>query len=150
MGNKKLMKVSLVAAAGIAVVLGAGYSFLRLVGILTPDACISEGMKTVPSLSGAKVEVIYTNCDTLIKDETVNVYVSATETKEDLWLTKWLRGRTLVFSYDPGRDNRPPVIESPAKDKVLISVSGVSQVFVQRRKWRGVSIYYSIGRVMNP
>ena len=76
MGRKKVAKTILVGVAGILTVSGAGYVFLRLAGIIDPGACITERMKTVPNLSGAKVEIIYTNCDTLAKDEAVSIYFS--------------------------------------------------------------------------
>ena len=55
---------------------GTRYVFLRLAGIIDPDVCLSERMQTMPNLSGAKVEIVYTNCDTLAKDESISVYFS--------------------------------------------------------------------------
>lgn len=93
MGSKRVAKWVLVCATAIMLVLGARYVFLRLTGIITPDACISEDLKTIPDLSGLRFEIEYTNCDTLPKDEAVSVYV-ATAAKGKSW------GAELVQSPD--------------------------------------------------
>ena len=150
MGGKKVANTTLVIAVSIVAVLGVGYLFLRLTGIIVPDACISERMKTMPNLSGTKVEIVYTNCDTLAKDEAISVYFSRAAVKEDSWYAKWFNRRTLVFRYDPGRPSGPPVIESLRKDRVLISIPEVSSVAIRGDKWRDISIDYKIEHVMNP
>jgi len=88
MGRKKVAKTILVGIAGIVAVSCAGYVFLRLAGIIDPDACVSERMKTVPNLSGAKVEIVYTNCDTLAKDEAISVYFSRAAVTEESWFAE--------------------------------------------------------------
>jgi len=150
MGSKKLAKTTLVIAVSVVAALGVGYLFLRLTGIIIPDACIFERMKTMPNLSGAKVEIVYTNCDTLAKDEAISVYFSRAAAKEDSWYTKWFNRRTLVFRYDPGRPSDPPAIESLGEDRMVISVPEVSSVALRSEKWRDISIDYKIEHVMNP
>ncbi|MFZ0935350.1 MAG: hypothetical protein ACLP6W_21915 [Bryobacteraceae bacterium] len=145
-----MAKWVLVCATAIMLVLGARYVFLRLTGIITPDACISEDLKTIPDLSGLRFEIEYTNCDTLPKDEAVSVYV-ATAAKGKSWVPNWFNRRTLIFSYDPsGVDNSPPSIQASGKERILISVPEVSSVILQRRKWRNFSIDYRIAHNMNP
>jgi hypothetical protein len=151
MGGKRVAKTILVIAVSIVAVLGVGYLFLRVTGIIDPDACISERMKTMPNLSGAKVEIVYTNCDTLAKDEAISVYFSRAAVTEESWFANWRNHRTLVLRYDPGRPSDPPAIDSAAKDRILISIPEVSSVALQHQKWRDISIDYKIDGVMkNP
>jgi len=140
MGRKKVAKIILVGVAGIVAVSSAGYVFLRLAGIIDADACVSERMKTMPNLSGAKVEIIYTNCDTLAKDEAISVYFSRAAATEESWFANWRNHRTLIFRYDPGRPSDPPIIESPGKDRIVISIPEVSSVALRGDKWRDISI----------
>ena len=59
--------------------------------------------------------------------------------------------RTLVLRYDAGRPSDPPAIDSPDKDRILISIPEVSSVGLQHQKWRDISIDSKIDRVMkNP
>jgi hypothetical protein len=150
MAIKKATKAVLIGGVGIVAVSAVGYLVLRLVGIITPDACISEEMKTMADLSDAKVEIVYTNCDTLVKDEAVSVYFSRAAVKEESWFAKWSNHRSLVFRYDSGRPSGPPAIESPGKDRILISIPEVSSVFLRCQKWRNVSIDYNIGHIDYP
>jgi hypothetical protein len=150
MGGKRVAKTALVGVLGIAPVCGTGYVFLRLTGIIDPDACISERLKTMPNLSGAKVEIDYTNCDTLAKDEAISVYFSRATVMEESWFENWWNHRILIFRYDPGRHSDPPVIGSPDKDRILISIPEISSVAFRSEKWRDISIDYKIAHVMNP
>lgn len=151
MGNKKLLKALSFADLGIVVVLGAGYAILRLAGIIDPAFCISEDLQPVPRLSEAKVEIVYTNCDTLAKDEAISVYFSRPTVQGESRVSTWLNRRTLIFRYDPGRsDNPSPSITHSSKSTILISVPEVSSVIYQNRAWRGMSIEYAIGKVYCP
>jgi len=145
--DKSLVKTIVFGVVGIALVLGAGHSFLRWV-FLVPGACISEGQETIPNLSGTKIEIVYVNCDTLAKDEAINIYFSPANTQTGSWFAKGQSRRALVFSYDPGRpDNSVPSITHPADSAILISIPEVSSVSRQDRSWRGMSIEYAIGKV---
>ena len=93
MGRKKVAKIIVIGVVGIVAVCGAGYEFLRLAGIIDPDACISERMQTIPNLSRAKVETVYTNCDTLAKDEAISVYFSRASVNDGTWYGKWFNRR---------------------------------------------------------
>jgi hypothetical protein len=150
MDRKKVAKIILVGCAGIVAACGAGYVFLRPAGIMDPGACVSERMKTMPNLSGAKVEIVYANCDTLAKDEAISVYFSRAAEKEHTWYERWFNQRTLVFRYDPGRPSGPPSMESLSKDRIVISIPEVSSVAFQTRTWKNVSVGYDIRHIQYP
>jgi hypothetical protein len=150
MESKRAVNRVLISVAGIIVVLGAAYGFLRFTGIIAPNACLSEELKTIPNLSGMRFDIEYTNCDTLVKDEAVSVYVTPAS-KEQSWIAKLFNRKTLIFRYDPGRaDSLPPSIQASAKERILISIPEVSSVIYQSRKWRKVFIDYRIEHNMNP
>lgn len=148
--NKHRRKRLLIGSAVVFLVLGAGYAILRSTWLLPSDACISEVKETVPNLFGARLEVVYTNCDTLVKDEAMRVYVSRAAVKGESWLARKFNRRELVLDYDPGTDERPPVIAASGDHRILISVPSTSQVFAQRRSWRNIAIDYKFDRVVRP
>ncbi len=152
MDHKKISKMILVGAAVLVLVSGVGYVFMRLTGVVEPNACISEEKMTIPDLSGAKVEVFYTNCDTMVKDEAISIYFSRAAAKEKSWFAGWRNHRRLVFRYDPGgkSDSPLPSITNPSKSTILISVPEVSSVIYQSRNWESMSIAYEIGKVYYP
>ena len=138
--NKNRLKTIAFIVAGIALVLGAGYSFLRWVGIIDPGACISEELQTIPNLSGTKIEIVYVNCDTLAKDEAVNIYFSPVNAQTGSWFAKEQNRRTLVFSYDPGGpDNLLPSVTHPSGSTILISIPEVSSVIDPGEVWQSTT-----------
>ena len=151
MGTRKIAKMILVCVVGVIVLWGAWRTFVRLTGVDDPNACISEQLKTIPNLSGAKIEIVYTNCDTLAKQEDVSVYFSPAAVKEKSWFARWSHRRTLIFRYDPDRSDAPlPSITNPSQSTILISIPEVSSVSYQNRKWKSMSINYEIGKVDYP
>jgi len=77
----RLFAYSALALVGLAVIYGG----LVLFGLLpTPGANISETMLVLNDVNGAGFEVIYTNSDTLAKEEWVNVYVYDSGTQIEL------------------------------------------------------------------
>ena len=82
------MARKLVLLVGVVSILGAAYATLRWAVLASPEACISDELQTVPNLDGAKLEIIYTNCDTLIKDEAIRVYVSRASDPGESWPCK--------------------------------------------------------------
>jgi hypothetical protein len=150
MGRSRVAKTVLIGVACVVAVSGAGDMFLRLTGIIDPDACISERMKTIPDLSGAKIDIIYTNCDTFAKDESIKVYFSQASVAEESWFANWRNHRTLIFDYDPGSHSDTPVIESLGKDRLMISIPEVSSVALRYQKWRDLFIDYKIDHIVNP
>jgi hypothetical protein len=146
-----------VYCAGIAVVLGAASVIfvpdarVAVLRDLFPDVCLSENQMTIPNLSGMKFEVIYTNCDTLAKEEEISVYVSGADVNGESVLAKWSNRRTVLFRYDPWSNDTPlPSIQAAGNDRILISVPRVSSVDLQTRKWRNVTIDYNIGDIEYP
>jgi hypothetical protein len=102
-------------------------------------------------LSGVKVEVIYTNCDTLVKEEDVRVYFSRAAVTGDSWFARWRSRRALVFVYDPGGrafDDMPlPSITHTTPSTVLISMPEDVDVLYQSRSWQNLSVDYALGNV---
>jgi len=121
--------------------------FLPILGGNDSGACISEQMMTIPNLAGASVDVVYTNCDTFAKDESVKVYFSRAGVKGESWLSRWRRHKTLVLWYDPGgRAKTPlPTITNTSPSTILISTPVPCDVLYENRKWESMSIKYAIG-----
>lgn len=149
--TSKPVKRLVVTLGTILLMLGAGYVLLLAIGFMDPNACISETKGAIPDLSGARFEIIYTNCDTLAKDEAISVFISRSAVSRDSWFAKLRSRRSLVFRYDPGRPDNPlPHITNPSKSAILISVPEVSSIFYQNQRWQGLSIDYAIGKVDYP
>jgi hypothetical protein len=146
---QKVAKITLISIVCLVAVFGAGYAFLRFVGLADPNACIAENRMTIPDVSGIKVEVVDRNCDTLAKQESIDIYFS--QAKQTSWFAKLRNHRDLVFSYDPGRPDEPlPTITPSSGSTILISVLEVSSVIQQRRDWEKISITYNLGKVDYP
>ena len=73
MNGKRLV---LISSTGILAALGAGFGLLRLPELGSANVCLSEELAAIPNLLDAKFEIVYTNCDTLAKDEAIRVYMS--------------------------------------------------------------------------
>ena len=112
-------------------------------------ANLSETVMVLSNVSGADIEVVYTNSDTLAKQEDMSVYISASNSRAS-WVPKGLRKKTLLFRYDPGTENPLPSITSPAPGQLIITIPRVSSIALQRTRWEGVLIAYNIGRVDYP
>ena len=148
---KKIAKAIGISVVSVVILWGAWRVVLRFTGLGDRDACISEQLETIPNLAGAKVEVVYTNCDTIAKQEDVSVYFSPVTVKEKSWFAKWTNHRTLIFRYDPGRPDNPlPSITRSSQSTILISIPDVSSISYQNRKWENMSVNYEIGRVDYP
>jgi hypothetical protein len=93
--------------------------------------------------------VIYTNSDTLAKEEWVNVYVYESGSRSN-WLDRLIHPKTLLFSYDPGYPAEAPRIEAAGPEKVRISIRRVSSVLHQDRHWKALSVDYQIAKVDYP
>jgi hypothetical protein len=102
-------------------------------------------------LPGVRFEVESASCDLIAKDEVVNVYAMKATGKR-LWpFSNWGRDRTLIFRYDPGRDDDPlPSITRPYQSAIHISIPEVSSIAVQNRQWENMSISYEIGKIYYP
>lgn len=108
--------------------------------------CISETRETLPNVLGGDFEIVYTNCDTLAKEEWISVYVTSRS-----WIRRLLAGKTLLFRYDPGSWNSPlPAINVSGQNRLLVSIARVSSFSFQKKKWQGVSVDYQIGRIDYP
>lgn len=150
----KTVRTALALCVAIAALLWAVCVFLvpevrvALSRTLFPGVCLVEELKHVPNLSGMRFEILYENCDTLAKTEDVTVYISRAPSAGESLFEKWSNRRGLVFGYDPGYPAAPPLIRAPGKDRILISIPVVSSIWLQRRKWKNVSIEYDVGRVI--
>jgi hypothetical protein len=138
--------VAMIGATFVIVVPDARVTVARM---LLPGVCMTEELKTIPNVSGMKFEAIYTNCDTLLKEDDVSVYVSTAVGGGKSWFARWRNRRTLIFSYVPGRSDTLS-IEASGDDRILISIPDVSAVLLQRREWRKMHIDYNIRRVYYP
>jgi hypothetical protein len=142
----KLLGWGVLAIIGSAVLCGG----LVLIGILpAPGADISEAMLVLNNVDGAGFDVIYTNSDRLAKEEWVNVYVYESGSRSN-WLGRLIHRRTLLFSYDPGYPAEKPHIEAAGPGRIRISISRVSSVIYQSRRWKALSVDYRIGSIDYP
>jgi hypothetical protein len=151
MTTRAVAKAIGVGVIGIVILWGVSRAVLRFTRVDGLNACTSEQLKTIPDLSGTRVDIIYTNCDTLAKQEDVSVYFSPATMEGKSWFAKWTNRRTLIFRYDPGRPDNPlPSIKHLSQSTMLISIPEVSSIFHQNRKWANMSVNYDIGRVDYP
>jgi len=110
---------------------------------------MSEEAKTISNLSSMRFEVVYTNCDTLAKEDSVTVYVSRVTVSGESLFARWSNRKTAIFKYVPGRTDAPS-IEAVSDNRILISIPDVSFVYSQVSQWRNVQIDYKIGHIDYP
>jgi hypothetical protein len=137
--------------AGVVIAVCMGCVLLAgLFYLIRRNACSSEALQVV-NLSGVRIEVEGSSCDLIAKDEAVNVYAMRASEKETWPSSNWSRHRTLIFSYDPGRDDNPlPSITRSSQSAILIAIPEVSSIRVQNHEWESLSISYEIGKVYYP
>jgi hypothetical protein len=138
--------LAILAAAILILVPSARVSVART---LLPGVCMTENLKTIADLGGMKFDVVYTNCDTLIKEDSVSVYISKTLNGRESLFARWSNRRILIFRYVPGRSDTPS-ISSIGGDRILISIPDVSSVYFQSHEWENIHIDYNIGRIYYP
>jgi hypothetical protein len=136
----------------VVLALGLIYGGSRAVrSALRRMSCGSEETLKVEELTGLRFEVTYLSCDTIAKDEAIRVYAEAVAPDERWFFSKWRNHRTLLFRYDPTRHDAPlPSITRPSQNVILISVSEVSSIDYQNRKWADMTVNYQIGQVDFP
>jgi len=138
--SKTVLALGLISATCLAVRFG-----------LTRMVCGTEEKLRVEELSGLRFEVTYLSCDTLAKDEAIRVYAETTAPDRAWFFRNWRNQRTLLFRYDPEREDSPlPIITRPSQSTIRISIPEVSSVSYQNRKWANMSVDYDIGRVDYP
>lgn len=168
MATKVAAYKALIYGAGIAAAVVVVY--VILVGpsgvsrILFSNVCLTDTEKTIPNLSGMEFDFIYTNCDTLAKEAWISVYVTEARGRKESLLERLLNhegfsfhydgliaewtNEDLLFRYDPGGfvpgydDNLLPVIQSPGNDRILVYIPRDSEVLIQRRRWRSMTVNY--------
>lgn len=114
---------------------------------LTAWACTSESKGGLSNVSGWDLDIEYTACDLLAKEEAISVY--ATPYRPGGSQHSWFRKRTLLFRYDPaGPDELLPGFESAGADRILISVPEVSSISVQQHVLGKTTVNYHIGRIV--
>ena len=114
--------------------------------------CETQTM-AMSSLPAADVEVVYMNCDTLAKTESIDVYLMRPGGNRWPAMLRWIYGRTLVFRYDPAGINgpdgpKPEVTEESAG--IHVTIPHVSSVQVEKDGWENKSIGYRIGKIDYP
>lgn len=116
-------------------------SLFILLMLMLP-ACITEPRGKVSDLSGHDFEISDTNCDTLAKDDAINVFASKTG-KGD---------KTLVFKYDPGgpMGDVAPQIRLIGPNKIRISVTKIASIFSWRAQLEDLYVVYDIGKIEYP
>jgi hypothetical protein len=139
-------------AVSVVLALGLIYgSWLAVRSALRRMSCGSEETLKVEELTGLRFEVTYLSCDTIAKDEAIRVYAEAVAPDGSWFFSKWRNHRTLLFRYDPTRYDAPlPSITRPSQNAILISVSEVSSIDYQNRKWANMTVNYQIGQVDFP
>jgi hypothetical protein len=116
---------------------------------LAPGVCLTVDEATYKNVGRAEFYEVYLSCDTIAKEEYVEVY--AIRNDANSILPKQLRKRTLVFEYDPGApSNALPLIQAVGSNQFKISVPEVSSVGLERRSWDNNAILYDIGKVDYP
>jgi hypothetical protein len=127
----------------------AYYALPPIMRYLDPGACLKLDEATYKNIGRDEFHAIETNCDTLGKEEFVEVYAYRNDANSAL--PKWLRRRTVVFVYDPGDVINPlPAIQSNGTNGVKFTVPLVSSVWFERKVWDGNQIDYKIGKVFYP
>jgi len=107
---------------------------------LLPDACITEIREKTSNLSGFDFEMSETDCSAFGKDAAVSVFVSTAGGHE----------KALLFKYDPGGVGPLPSIVVSDQGNISISITQISSIFSQSRKWKNSSIDYDIAHIEYP
>jgi hypothetical protein len=118
--------------------------------LLRRAVCIDDPPAEFINVAGGDFEIIQSDCDSLAKEEFVNVYVRPARANRN-FLQSLFDKKNRVFSYDPGTAENPlPTITSPAPGHVLISVRALSSVILQETHWHGLEIQYDLRNVGGP
>ena len=146
MTRRKRYGIRLVVA--IAAIYGA---YLAVQFLRYHFTCTTEERLKIENLSGVSFEVVDTACDTLAKEEAIEIYARRAHPKGiRIFSGLWDR-RTLLFRYDPGNPDTPlPSITRPSQSTILISIPDVASVLEQKHEWSNMSVKYDIGRVDYP
>jgi hypothetical protein len=104
---------------------------------------------TYEDIGNAEFHAININCDTLAKEEFVDVYAYKSDSSSVL--PNWLRRRTVVFVYDPGGPAESlPRFDLTGNNRIRISVPEVSEILYKQASWDGNVLEYDIGKVDYP
>jgi hypothetical protein len=112
--------------------------------LLSINACTTHTLMAKADLSGVDIKIASIECDTLVKDASINVFVSKTGTNKDI----------LIFQYDPVDYNETTgylLPEISVSDNIIyISIGTISSISLQRHEWDRYHIDYKIGRIFSP
>src|ERR1700694_2487599 len=101
--STSFIRVSFGWAVVLTVALGAVYLLLATIGLAPrPYTCLTETHEKISGLLGYDFEVSETDCSTLSKDASINVFASKTGQTD----------KVLLFKYDPAGVDPLPVITS--------------------------------------
>lgn len=150
--SKRAVKKTFKHIIIVVVALGGMYIVVSAVRFgLSRASCRSEEKLKIEDLSGVSFDVVYSNCDTLAKDEAITVYARKIDRRESGIFSRLMNRRVPLFSYDPGRyDNPLPSITRPSESTIHISVAEVSEIFEQKQQWENMSVNYEVGYVYYP
>ena len=137
-------KMTIISAIALIAV-GAIYRLLQA------SVVTNETRGKIENLSGNDFEIIYTEEDSIGKEEFVSVYGSKSETGNGAMFRRFLDKKTRLFEYNPiAWDSPSPSIVALGPNKILISVPKISSIIIQKKVWGNVSIDYQIGHVDYP
>lgn len=110
----------------------------------TANACHTEILQTATNLSGLDFEMTEIACDTLVKDASVNIFVSKANS----------RRKTLIFKYDPIFSSVDDKYITPSIDidghTIMIDIPKLYSIFLQEKQWNDYAIAYKIDYIEYP
>jgi hypothetical protein len=149
--RKTMYILGVVVVVYAIIAIGAFVALRRAIRAYTQNACLTEERLKIVDHYGFAYDVVYENCDTLAKEEDISVYAKKVAPKGYQAFTGSENQRTLLFRYDPMREDSPlPTITRPSQSTILISIPEVSSIIYQNRKWENMSVTYEVGRVYYP
>jgi hypothetical protein len=101
--------------------------------------CQTRNRGSLSGLAGHDFEINETACDVIAKDDAITVVASQTGKKE----------KTAIFTYDPGRDERPKIVAIDAHT-VRISLQSPSSIFFRNDFIGDLSVVHDIGHIDYP
>ena len=102
---------------------------------------------------GRDFETVYTNCDTLAKDESITVFLLPRHGTLFEKSTARFRSKKAIFKFDPGGANGESVsMRSVGQQRIVIAAPHVSSIYPDGKMMQveGMAFVYEIGRIDYP